>query len=165
MEAARGTKEETWGPKSAKEATTIAKMRMNIDGTITRYEDKNQGEGKIEDWLTRHGWRPDTPLREGGLRYPIWPKMSHMFKGSRKKRRNKKDIKFIKGPSLEEEMSREKEQQNTKGDIEIINEEATKKWQYYALERDRMRNTHNRIKNKKYTSGWTSKQSKKMKDM
>ena len=59
LEAAQGTKdEETWSPKSGIETTMVAQMRMNIDGTITRYNEQSKETGKIADWLMKYGWKP-----------------------------------------------------------------------------------------------------------
>ena len=112
--AARGQKQEITGPKNIVESLKIASMRMEMDGTITHYQTPEEGRGRIAEWLTRYGWTPDTPLQEGGLVYPIWPKRRKPPKGQRKRQTegttNRREIKFIQGPSLEEEMAGEREE-------------------------------------------------------
>ena len=105
LEAARGRKEKTRGPKSAIETMTVASLRMEIDGSITRYEVPEGGPRKISEWIQRHGWEPDTPLQEGGLAYPIWPRQ-HRMNTTKKKRgepQSHRKIEFVRGKTLEEE--------------------------------------------------------------
>ena len=92
----------------------IASDRMEIDGTKTSYPEKPEGQGRIADWLERYGWEPDTPLKEGGLIYPIWPRRKKRSESKKASNRaQSKEIKFLKGPTLEEEMNREHIEQET----------------------------------------------------
>ena len=131
IEAARGNKKETIGPRNIVESTRIASHRMDIDGTVTKYPNQSQRSGRIAEWLERHGWEPDTPLKEGGLVYPIWPRRKK--RSENKKASNKalnKEIKFVKGPTLEEEMNQDNTEQETQEEEEDI---MIRRWDYYAL--------------------------------
>ena len=111
---------------------TIAPLRMEIDGTITRYEVPKGGPGKISDWIRRYGWEPDTPLREGGITYPIWPKKHNMNKSSKKTPQNNKKIEFVRGQTLEEEMRTEGET-TEEAETTVEDTGAIQRWHYYAL--------------------------------
>jgi hypothetical protein len=67
--------------------------------------------------------------------YPIWPKRKKPPKRQGRRQNegtaNKREIKFVQGPSLEEEMAEEREEDTE--EIEEINEMAIKRWPYYAL--------------------------------
>ena len=123
LEAARGRKQATFGPRNITESLRIASLRMEIDGTTTTYQTPRTGEGKIAEWLTKYGWKPDTPLQEGGLIYPIWPRQKKppkaWKKGLRRGNSSNHEIQFVKGPSLEEEMGQEREQSREMNDIEV----------------------------------------------
>ena len=132
IEAARGNKRETTGPRNIVESMLIASARMETDGTKTSYPEKPEGQGRIADWLEKYGWEPDTPLREGGLVYPIWPRRKRMQVGKKRPSNEySKEIRFVKGPTLEEETNRETDEPET--EIEDTNDEVIKRWDYYAL--------------------------------
>ena len=65
----------------------------------------------IAQWLEREGWKRDQPLREGGEPYPIWPK-ARLFETAPPNSEDEEEegeggVKFVKGPTLEEEMREE----------------------------------------------------------
>ena len=93
--------EGTTGARNITESLKIAIKRMNIDGTITAYP-KHKG-GRIASWMEKFGWKADTPLKEGGIKYPIWPKKRPQQKNKAKDKKIEK-ISLVRGPTLEEEM-------------------------------------------------------------
>ena len=109
MEAAKGKRKETKGPKNIVEKIYTSGYELDKNGRWVRTERERQ---KIAGWLERQGWKKDTPLKEGGLTYPIWPQR-HRF-GQLKKLPAKKGEKreWKQGENLEEERNTQGEEVN-----------------------------------------------------
>ena len=75
LRAAKGQRRETSGPKGIVEQLYTSGYRLDDEAGWVRTD---KGKRKISEWLERHGWERDTPLQEGGIAYPIWPKRHNL---------------------------------------------------------------------------------------
>ena len=96
LRAAGSSKREIEGPQNIADTLLTKKTRR-----------------PIAEWLERDGWKRDEPLQEGGEPYPIWPR-SRLFESDPPKDEDEEEeeeggLKFVRGPTLEEEMQEESE--------------------------------------------------------
>ena len=93
------------------DAVVIGSSKVEIEGPLNIEADTlltKRTRRPIAQWLEREGWKRDEPLQEGGEPYPIWPK-ARLFESAPPNSEDEEEgeeggLKFVKGPTLEEEM-------------------------------------------------------------
>ena len=102
LRAAKGQRKEPNGPKGIVDRIYASGYRLNNEAGWVRRLCTDKGKRKIAEWLERKGWKRDTPLQEGGITYPIWPKRHKFVQLGRLQSEKPEETEWERGSSLEE---------------------------------------------------------------